>query len=59
MERLQIRTVGADRQRHMVTCNGHPVPMLATDTAPHPLRVISQEHFASVEPQRDRKPPIA
>lgn len=36
-----------------------PVPMLATDTAPHPLRVISQEHFASVEPQRDRKPPIA
>jgi len=36
-----------------------PVPMLATDTAPHPLRVISREHFASVEPQRDRKPPIA
>ena len=31
VERLQVRTIGADRQRHMVTCNGHPIPMLATD----------------------------
>jgi hypothetical protein len=34
-------------------------PLLAAERAPHPLRVISQERFASVEPQRDRKPPIA
>ena len=31
VERLQIRTIGADRQRHVIVCNGHPVPMLATD----------------------------
>lgn len=31
VERLQVRTVGADRQRHVVTCNGYPVPMVATD----------------------------
>jgi len=31
VERIQVRTIGADRQRHVVTCNGHPIPMLATD----------------------------
>ncbi|MGV1087275.1 MAG: DUF2126 domain-containing protein [Mycobacterium sp.] len=31
IERVQVRTIGADRQRHMITCNGHPIPMLATD----------------------------
>jgi len=31
VERLQVRTIGADRQRHQLTCNGHPIPMLATD----------------------------
>ena len=31
VERIQVRTVGADRQRHVVTCNGYPIPMLATD----------------------------
>lgn len=31
VERLQVRTIGADRQRHLLTCNGHPIPMLATD----------------------------
>ena len=31
VERLQLRAVGADRQRHVVTCNGYPVPLLATD----------------------------
>jgi uncharacterized protein (DUF2126 family) len=32
VERLQVRTIGADRQRHVITCNGYPIPMLATDT---------------------------
>ena len=26
-----MRLIGADRQRYVVTCNGHPIPMLATD----------------------------
>lgn len=31
VERIQVRTIGADRHRHVLTCNGHPVPMLPTD----------------------------
>jgi len=31
IERLQVRLIGADRQRYTVTCNGYPVPLLATD----------------------------
>lgn len=31
VERIQVRTIGADRQRHVITCNGYPIPMLATD----------------------------
>ncbi|MEM6108022.1 transglutaminase family protein [Mycobacterium sp. 050272] len=31
VERLQVRIIGADRHRYVVTCNGYPVPLLATD----------------------------
>ncbi|MBW0017582.1 MAG: transglutaminase family protein [Mycobacterium sp.] len=31
VERLQVRIIGADRHRYLVTCNGYPVPLLATD----------------------------
>ncbi|WP_410871806.1 transglutaminase family protein [Nocardia sp. A7] len=31
VERLQVRLVGADRGRYILTCNGMPVPLLATD----------------------------
>lgn len=31
IERIQVRLVGADRARYGVTCNGHPIPLLATD----------------------------
>ncbi|MEW5813363.1 MAG: transglutaminase family protein [Actinomycetota bacterium] len=31
VERLQVRLIGADRQRFVVTVNGHPMPLLATD----------------------------
>ncbi len=31
VERLQVRVVGADRDRYVLTCNGMPVPLLATD----------------------------
>jgi uncharacterized protein (DUF2126 family)/transglutaminase-like putative cysteine protease len=31
VERIQVRIIGADRHRYMLTCNGFPVPLLATD----------------------------
>ena len=31
VERIQVRLIGADRQRYIVTCNGYPIPLLATD----------------------------
>ena len=31
VERLQVRLIGADRERYIITVNGHPIPMLATD----------------------------
>ncbi|MEE6168210.1 MULTISPECIES: transglutaminase family protein [unclassified Mycolicibacterium] len=32
VERVQVRVVGADRHRYIVTANGYPIPLLATDT---------------------------
>ncbi len=31
VERIQVRVIGADRRRHIVTVNGYPVPLVATD----------------------------
>ncbi|WP_068189255.1 transglutaminase family protein [Mycobacterium sp. UM_CSW] len=31
VERIQVRVIGADRHRYVVTANGYPVPLLATD----------------------------
>lgn len=31
VERIQIRVIGADRHRYVVTVNGYPAPLLATD----------------------------
>jgi uncharacterized protein (DUF2126 family)/transglutaminase-like putative cysteine protease len=31
VERIQVRLIGADRHRYVVTANGYPIPMLATD----------------------------
>ncbi len=31
VERIQVRVIGADRQRHVVTVNGYPLPLVATD----------------------------
>ncbi|CAN5645044.1 transglutaminase family protein [soil metagenome] len=33
VERIQVRLIGADRHRYVVTCNGFPIPMLATDNS--------------------------
>ncbi|MEN3319232.1 MAG: hypothetical protein V7643_2633 [Mycobacterium sp.] len=31
VERIQVRLIGADRHRYVVTANGFPIPLLATD----------------------------
>ena len=31
VERIQVRIIGADRHRYVVTVNGYPVPLLVTD----------------------------
>src|SRR5262245_6315195 len=31
LERIQVRLIGADRHRYVVTANGYPIPLLATD----------------------------
>ncbi|MET0900289.1 MAG: transglutaminase family protein [Mycobacterium sp.] len=33
VERIQVRLIGADRHRYIVTCNGYPIPLLATDNS--------------------------
>ncbi|MCW2558282.1 MAG: hypothetical protein JWP55_2246 [Mycobacterium sp.] len=33
VERVQVRLIGADRHRYVVTANGHPIPLLATDSS--------------------------
>ena len=31
VERIQVRLIGADRHRYVVTANGYPIPLVATD----------------------------
>lgn len=31
IERVQVRVIGADRSRYVVTCNGEPIPLLSTE----------------------------
>ncbi len=38
VERIQVRLIGADRQRYVVTCNGYPVPLRPTDNPGRPGR---------------------
>jgi uncharacterized protein (DUF2126 family) len=33
VERIQVRLIGADRHRYVVTANGYPIPLLATDNS--------------------------
>jgi uncharacterized protein (DUF2126 family) len=30
IERVQVRVIGADRSRYVITCNGQPIPLLST-----------------------------
>ena len=55
VERLQVRTVGADRQRHVITCNGHPIPMLATD---NPDVMVGGVRYRAWQPPSSLHPSI-
>ncbi|MBU3749771.1 MAG: transglutaminase family protein [Mycobacterium sp.] len=55
VERLQVRAIGADRHRHMVTCNGYPVPMLATD---NPDVMVGGVRFRAWQPPSALHPSI-
>ena len=56
VERVQVRTIGADRDRHLLTCNGHPVPMLATD---NPGVAVGGVRYRAWQPPSALHPSIA
>ena len=47
VERLQVRAVGLNRSRHLVTCNGRPVPLAATD---NPDVLVAGVRFKAWQP---------
>jgi uncharacterized protein (DUF2126 family)/transglutaminase-like putative cysteine protease len=55
VERIQVRTVGADRQRYVVICNGYPVPLLATD---NPDILVAGVRFRAWQPPSALHPTI-
>jgi uncharacterized protein (DUF2126 family)/transglutaminase-like putative cysteine protease len=55
VERIQVRTIGADRQRYVVTCNGYPVPLLATD---NPDILVGGVRFRAWQPPSALHPTI-
>ncbi|MDT5011909.1 MAG: hypothetical protein QOH57_3526 [Mycobacterium sp.] len=56
VERIQVRTIGADRQRYVVTCNGYPVPLLATD---NPDIQVAGVRFRAWQPPSALHPTIS
>lgn len=55
VERIQVRTIGADRQRHVLTCNGFPIPMLATE---NPDVLVGGVRFRAWQPPSALHPTI-
>jgi len=55
VERIQVRTIGADRQRYIVTCNGYPVPLLATE---HSDILVGGVRFRAWQPPSSLHPTI-
>jgi uncharacterized protein (DUF2126 family)/transglutaminase-like putative cysteine protease len=55
VERIQVRIIGADRQRFVVTVNGYPVPLLATD---NPDIQIAGVRFRAWQPPSALHPTI-
>jgi uncharacterized protein (DUF2126 family)/transglutaminase-like putative cysteine protease len=56
VERIQVRAIGADRQRHVVTCNGYPVPLMATD---NPDVQVAGVRFRAWQPPSALHPTIS
>jgi uncharacterized protein (DUF2126 family)/transglutaminase-like putative cysteine protease len=56
VERIQVRAIGADRQRHVVTCNGYPVPLMATD---NPDAQVAGVRFRAWQPPSALHPTIS
>jgi uncharacterized protein (DUF2126 family)/transglutaminase-like putative cysteine protease len=54
-ERLQVLTDGLDPGRHLLTCNGVPVPLLATDT---PGRHVAGVRYRAWQPPSALHPTI-
>ncbi len=55
VQRLQIRVDGADHGRHLVTCNGVPVPLVATDA---PGRQVAGIRYRAWQPPSSLHPTI-
>lgn len=56
VERIQVRMIGADLQRHVVTCNGYPVPLMATD---NPDVQVAGVRFRAWQPPSALHPTIS
>lgn len=55
VERLQVRVDGADRGRHVLTCNGYPVPLMDTET---PGRQVAGIRYRAWQPPSALHPSI-
>ena len=55
VERIQVRLIGADRHRYVVTANGYPIPLLATD---NPDVQVGGVRFRAWQPPSSLHPTI-
>ncbi|SDP21763.1 Uncharacterized conserved protein, DUF2126 family [Nakamurella panacisegetis] len=56
VERMQVLLDGADRGRHVLTCNGYPVPLMDTET---PGRQVAGIRYRAWQPPSALHPSIA
>ena len=55
VERMQVLVDGADDGRHVLTCNGYPVPLMATET---PGRQVASIRYRAWQPPSALHPTI-
>lgn len=56
VERMQVLVDGADKGRHVLTCNGYPVPLMDTET---PGRQVAGIRYRAWQPPSALHPSIA